>query len=366
MQAGGDARRENIEMSSWKKIVPLIAALMVATQAAAQTETPDQDVIRKVEVHTIQTRDAEVDRRLQDAERRMAEAARQMAELTAERLPHRAKLQRRLEIIGDGGPRLGVAIGGDEKGPVKGVAIIGVTPGSAADDAGLRTGDLITAVNGEAMAGDNSDAAAQKLLDFMSAVEEGDKLDVEYLRDGKSGKVEVEPRAIDDKVFAFGFDGHNFSVPGVPRAMIAPGVVGGPGQYLFEWHSDTGWGDMELVELNAGLGKYFGTEQGLLVVNAPESKALQLEDGDVIQKIDGREPASVRHALRILGSYQSGETLKLEIMRDKKRRTLEVEVPEGLSSGLMPEMAPAMRPAHTPAPPPAGKGPRVNTPVEKT
>ncbi|MDA1063873.1 MAG: PDZ domain-containing protein [Proteobacteria bacterium] len=117
---------------------------------------------------------------------------------------------------------------------------------------------------------------------------------------------------------------------------------------------------MELVELNAGLGKYFGTEQGLLVVNAPESKALQLEDGDVIQKIDGREPTSVRHALRILGSYQSGETLQLEIMRDKKRRTLEVEVPDGMTSGLMPAPAPMLRPARALAPI------RPNTPVEKT
>ncbi|MDH5323226.1 MAG: PDZ domain-containing protein [Gammaproteobacteria bacterium] len=350
-------------MSSWKILASLAAAFMVAAQAHAQSDTQGQDGTRQAVQQTAPMRDAEVDRRLYEAEKQMAEAARQMAELTAERLPHRANLQRRLEIIGDGGPRLGVTIGGDDKNPVTGVVILGVTPGSAADDAGLRAGDLITAVNGEAMAGDSSDAAAQKLIDFMGGVVEGDKLDIEYLRDGKSGKVEVEPRAIDAQVFAFGFDGRNFGLPGVPRAMIAPG---GPGNVFFEWHSDSGWGDMELVELNAGLGRYFGTEQGLLVVNAPKSKALQLEDGDVIQKIDGREPTSVRHALRILGSYQSGETLKLEIMRDKKRRTLDVEVPEDLSSGLMPEIAPAMRPAYAPAPAPARKNPRVSTPVEKT
>ena len=225
--------------------------------------------------------------------------------LTAERLPHRANMQRRLEIVGDKGPRLGVMIGGEEKGPVKGVSILGVTPGSAADDAGLRAGDVITAVNGETMAGDDSDGAAQKLLDFMSGVESGDVLAVDYERDGKAGKVEVEPRAVERQVFAFDFDGREFGVPG---AMLAPGAD--PQRFAFAWHADGGWGDMELVELSAGLGKYFGTDQGLLVVNAPESKALQLEDGDVIQKIDGREPTSVRHALRILGSYQSGEKLQ--------------------------------------------------------
>jgi S1-C subfamily serine protease len=351
-------------MNSCKIYIPLMATLLLGAQAIAQSTAVERDVAQQAEIHAVQAREADVDRRMHEAENRMAEAARQMAQLAKERLPNRQNMQRRIEIIGDKGPRLGVTIGGDEKGPVKGVAVLGVTPGSAADDAGLRAGDLLTAVNGESLAGDNSDAATQKLLDFMAGVEEGDTLAVDYDRDGKAGKVEVEPKAIDAQVFAFDFDDRNFSMPGAPGAMIAPGVVGVPGRYAFAWHADNGWGDMELVELNAGLGKYFGTEQGLLVVNAPESKALQLEDGDVIQKIDGREPTSVRHALRILGSYQSGETLKLEIMRDKKRRTLDVAVPDGMTSGL-PPLAPAVAsPAR--APTPARPAIRPNTPVEKT
>ena len=79
------------------------------------------------------------------------------------------------------------------------------------------------------------------------------------------------------------------------------------------------------------------------MVSAPASDSLQLEDGDVIQKIDGREPTDVRHALRILSSYQAGESLQLEIMRNKKRKTLEVEIPDDLSSGLMPPVAPTER-----------------------
>jgi S1-C subfamily serine protease len=286
-----------------------------------------------------------------------------MAQLTAERLPQLENMQRRFAFVGDDRPRLGVMIGADGDGPVKGVAIVGVTPGGAADEAGLRSGDLITAVNGEAMAAENADAASRKLLDFMSGVEDGDTLEIEYARDGKSGKVEVEPRAAAMEWFGFGNGNHGFAAPHAPGA-VAPPHAGGPNQFVFEWHSDDGWGDMELVELNAGLGKYFGTDQGLLVLNAPESKALQLEDGDVIQKIDGRVPSSVRHALRILGSYQSGETLKLEIMRDKKRRTLEVEMPEGMSSGLMPDPESAARPAGAPSP---GRPPvRPDTPVERT
>ena len=97
-------------------------------------------------------------------------------------------------------------------------------------------------------------------------------------------------------------------------------------EFGFPW-AGTGLGDLELVELNAGLGRYFGTDKGLLVVTAPKSDAFELRDGDVIQTIDGREPKDVRHAMRILRSYQPGEKLKLGIMRDKKKLTIDVEIP---------------------------------------
>jgi hypothetical protein len=109
------------------------------------------------------------------------------------------------------------------------------------------------------------------------------------------------------------------------------------------------WGSMELVELNEGLGKYFGTDSGLLVVSAPKLETLELQDGDVIQTIDGREPTDVRHAMRILNSYESGESLKLGIMRDKKKRTLKIEVPADHHGSLFAPM-PA-KPARAPAPP---------------
>ena len=55
---------------------------------------------------------------------------------------------------------------------------------------------------------------------------------------------------------------------------------------------------------------------------------MQLEDGDVIKSIDGREPTSVGHALRILGSYQAGEAMELKILRDKRRQTLKIQMPD--------------------------------------
>jgi S1-C subfamily serine protease len=121
---------------------------------------------------------------------------------------------------------------------------------------------------------------------------------------------------------------------------------------------------MELVSLTEGLGKYFGTDKGLLVVRAPENENFKLEDGDVIQRIDGREPTSVSHAMRILGSYQTGEKFDIEIMRDRKRQTISVEMPDNRQSGTGLAIAPRVVTAAPAAPATAAPAP-VRPPVPK-
>ena len=124
-------------------------------------------------------------------------------------------------------------------------------------------------------------------------------------------------------------------------------------QFASPW-AHTGLGELELVSLNEGLGRYFGTDKGLLVVKAPKTDAFDLQDGDVIQNIDGREPEDVRHALRILGSYAPGEKLKLGIMRDQRKRTIDVEIPADHHGSLVPEatweVLPALAPGEVAAP----------------
>jgi S1-C subfamily serine protease len=54
---------------------------------------------------------------------------------------------------------------------------------------------------------------------------------------------------------------------------------------------------------------------------------MQLEDGDVILAIDGRQPLNGSHATRILASYQPGEKLSLHIMREHKTLDVQATVP---------------------------------------
>ncbi len=304
----------------------LLFVLVAAISAPAVAQQSVQAVEEQQRVVEVQMR---------EAEERLVEAARKIAELSRSKIPGIVELERRLHM--DGRAVLGITIGtDDDDGPVEGVTVRGVSPGGAAADAGLRADDIITAVNDESLTADSSEQANAKLVEFMSGVEEGDTLDVEYLRNGKQASVEVQPREASAFAFAFGPGRQNYSM------QLAPNVPNFDFR-KFAWISDgSGWGHMEMVSLTERLGKYFGTDKGLLVVRAPEDESLKLEDGDVIQSIDGRDPKSVSHAMRILGSYQSGEELQLQIMRDKRRQTLKIQMPDNRSSWV-PHATPGIR-----------------------
>jgi S1-C subfamily serine protease len=310
-------------MKTLKIILPLAVVLLLAGQAAAQEA--EAELVREMEA-----REAEFSQQMRDAEEQLAEAAQRVAELSQERLGAMGDV-RKYAYSFSNKPRLGVNIATDETGgPVEGVGILSVTPGSAANDAGMRAGDVITAVNGESLTADSLYDANMRLLKFMKGVEEGDQLDLEYLRDGKVGTVQVEPRVVPQDSFAWSQGGANFVIPDMPQVHVSPEMVERLRFSFGGWRG--GWGDMEVVELTEGLGRYFGADSGLLVISAPASNAFKLQEGDVIQKIDGREPSSVNHGMRILGSYQPGEKLVLNIMRDKKAQTIEIEVPDDRTS----------------------------------
>jgi C-terminal processing protease CtpA/Prc len=299
----------------------------------------ERQVVREHEVQerarAMEDRSVEVEVRMREAEHALELAAREVAELSMRQLPRIATVERIARV--SGGPVLGVTIMAKEDDePVEGVEVNGVSPGGAAAEAGIRAGDVITAINGESFTSENSQVASDKLLDFMTGVESGDELSVDILRNGKSQTVELTPRSTHVRAFTFDFDGDDFVSPNV---HVVPD--GGPFEQFLWMGNSSSFGDMEMVRLTERLGSYFGTTEGLLIVRAPGNDELQLQDGDVIREIDGRVPTSVSHAMRILGSYESGETVKIEIMRDKRKKTISIEMPDARQSHVMPTMPPS-------------------------
>jgi S1-C subfamily serine protease len=79
---------------------------------------------------------------------------------------------------------------------------------------------------------------------------------------------------------------------------------------------------MELVAMNPGLGRYFGTDDGVLVASIAEGSGLGLQAGDVILSIGGRAVRDPAHARSILASYRPDEDLEMDVMRDRRRTTV--------------------------------------------
>jgi S1-C subfamily serine protease len=64
-----------------------------------------------------------------------------------------------------------------------GALVAGVAPGSSAERAGIKTGDIVTSINGVTMKG------AGELRNAIGMLRVGDKVEIGFLRDGKPQKV---------------------------------------------------------------------------------------------------------------------------------------------------------------------------------
>jgi S1-C subfamily serine protease len=222
-----------------------------------------------------------------------------------------------------------------------GAYVDAVTPGGPADEAGIRSGDIITRLDGKSVlaggAAEGGDRERQslpglRLIELAARLEPGDTVPIEYRRGKERRTVSVvtadEPDLVtrDGDRFTFAFRGPEM----VGGARVAPSpdlmdrleMAGPHWQFL----SGSPLGRLELAPLNADLGRYFGTEEGVLVISAPKDSALGLRGGDVVLRVDGREPSGPSHLLRILRSYEVGETFKLDIMRDRKRQTVTARI----------------------------------------
>ena len=141
---------------------------------------------------------------------------------------------------------------------------------------------------------------------------------------------------------------------------------GGPGSFFYSFSTNGLFSNLELVSLNEKLGSYFGTNEGVLVVNTMDQRSamvrpmrsdsnrvmvrrgaaagvriqadtiefrpralvdIGLEPGDVIVSVDGRKVITPSQLMRIVGTYDRGDEFKLQIMRQKRAETLTVKMP---------------------------------------
>jgi membrane-associated protease RseP (regulator of RpoE activity) len=317
----------NSKVNAMSKISSLVlAGLLVSANALAADSPPAAT--------TTPSPGADLDAQLAAARQKLEAAARDVAQLSAQ-LGQSAmvKLQSyRTRAV------LGLQLQVEPSAKDQGAAVIGVSPGGPAAEAGVVTGDVIVAINGDATTGPN---ASRDVVEHMATIKPDTKVTLKVMRDGKVREFQVTPRA-------------SFAVviPPLDGPIFNRNGPGGPG-------GGASFEGVELADLSPALGQYFGTSQGVLVVRVPRAdEFLKLQDGDVIQSIDGRVPENGSHATRILRSYQPGEKIHLKVMRQKKSLELEGTLPErrrfgGDDWGPEPGPRPALpaAPAVPPAPP---------------
>jgi len=289
---------------------------------------------------------AELENELKTAREQLDDAARDVAELT-----HKLYGDQEHDVmrfIGNParGAMLGVNIDSDGASG-EGVRIAGVSPGGPAATAGLKTGDVIVAVDGKSLTAAGRDASGQ-LVEQLRSTDPGTTVKIDYLRAGKRQSASVKTAKAEPAMVRMlrERDGLPFAEGGGPvweQFAVPP----------FDVFFDAGhaFRSLELVSVTPKLGQYFGTDKGLLVVRAPASQQYGLEEGDVLLSIEGRTPENPGHAFRILRSYQPGEPVKLQVLRNRKRIDVAARVPAEDAVGAAPRPFTVPLPPRTPPPP---------------
>jgi C-terminal processing protease CtpA/Prc len=379
-----EAARMNLELSREAARVDAEVARETA-QMKAEMSREEAEQMRQESTRLAQERKRE--RELQNAElaqtrEELSRAHRELREATrvvarAHRDMVRAddvhKVSRHVNL-GDRAV-IGVVLGKESE---QGVQLIGVSPDGPAERAGLEQGDILVSIRGVDLA--DNDEARQSVFQVMSDAGDGEEMAVVVNRDGESLEYTVtveqrEPRGwqsvirIPEIEIIESVPGEQhiiverIEVPEIDEVALAAQVaaltenleshkfvyITSDGEHSeqhefdFEEFSDFGkhamseanvWfglpraQGLELTSINEGLGAYFKTDRGVLVIKAREDNAYKLESGDVILSIDSSAVDSPSDMMRALRDVEPGSEIDIEIKRDRRDKTLSVVVPE--------------------------------------
>jgi S1-C subfamily serine protease len=195
----------------------------------------------------------------------------------------------------------------DSLGLAYGVEVTRVLPGSPAEEAGLRAGDVLVELDGLPL------FSVPRLRWLVGQAATNVPLVVTYNRDGTATTVKITPRRM--------------QAAAPPSPHWQPQSSQASSSYL----------GVKLQALTPGLRKAFEVAEGTgalvaeVYAGSPADKA-GLRAGDVIVKMDRRTIHDSEDVQRVVDYFDPGEPVKVEIIRDRKNQTLTVELGERAGS----------------------------------
>lgn len=351
----------------WFKTTAVIGALLaggVAAGAAALTEGQDKDKLKD--------KSPAIERR------------------------ERVVVAPEIQMFGGGGVRIGVElrevnadIARERKLPaVEGALVENVDEESPAAKAGIKTGDVITGLDGERV------RSVRQLQRLVGDTPEGRTVKVTVMREGKKMDLSVTPEAAEGpqmfgrlgrdfegdirrgveeglralpREFTFRSDrpgvyrferpeGEDQRVEPLPPAerarpesrvgpMPPPGRArpdfrvepGPPLRWFFDGTPSTGRLGVMIQDLTPQLGDFFGVKDGVLVATVnPDSAGARagLKAGDVITTVDGKAVGNPDELTRAIREPSDGAEISIGIVRDRKAQTLKVKLPAAARKGV--------------------------------
>lgn len=362
-------------------------------QAAEQQAISAEESVKAREAQRAEM--ASMQEELNQARRGLRETSREIARVNREVAQARARSESSSFVYRTSErPVLGVILGDSDE---VGIKVLGVSPDGPAERGGIQQGDVIIALGGRVLAAvDESGDIRGGLSVAMHEIKPNEPVIVSVERGDKTLDLTVVPEVREPLGW------HTVTrfptapaLPALPSSPSQPGrvitierivvpeidrqalaeqieqirieiderenlmtnrVPAVSREYEFEFHDMSEMGDfalhdanmwfglpltqgLKLAEIDPGLGEYFKTDRGVLVLKARADNDLQLESGDVILQVGKTEVNSPAEFMRTLREFESGEELSIDIKRDRKNKTLKAVMPDSRTSFFAPDIS---------------------------